>query len=253
MAEDFSPFDIDVTTEEPALEDLRKSGTGEDRWGIRVAIGGSYSDWYGSSAGGAAITRSTGTVTIRNDDYRSVVSIAAADAVRAEGDSGRTPFTFTVFRTGSLDGNVTVPWAVAGSGSKRADQFNFVGSVMPTGMVLLAARRRTQTITVNVLSDRAAEFDEQFTVTLGNPLGGLDTLDTGTNSATGTVRNDDPGAPRPAAAPAQGRNFAGVMSAGGLATAQAIAAQAFATLVDIPGSSGTTTAKRIASGAAIRA
>ena len=38
VAEDFSPFNIDVTTEEPNSEDLKKSGSGDSRWGIRVAL-----------------------------------------------------------------------------------------------------------------------------------------------------------------------------------------------------------------------
>jgi len=54
VVEDYSPFDVDVTTEEPALEDLRKSGTGDTRWGIRVVIGGSYTDWLKQPAGGVA-------------------------------------------------------------------------------------------------------------------------------------------------------------------------------------------------------
>jgi subtilisin-like proprotein convertase family protein len=39
VAEDFAPFNVNVTTQEPAnLEDLRKFGTGDTRWGIRVVI-----------------------------------------------------------------------------------------------------------------------------------------------------------------------------------------------------------------------
>jgi len=38
VAEDFSPFNIDVTTEEPNSEDLKNSGAGDSRWGIRVAM-----------------------------------------------------------------------------------------------------------------------------------------------------------------------------------------------------------------------
>lgn len=38
VAEDFAPFNIDVTTQDPGAEALRKSGTGDDRWGIRVVI-----------------------------------------------------------------------------------------------------------------------------------------------------------------------------------------------------------------------
>lgn len=39
VSEDFSPFNVDVTTEEPAIDDLRKVGAGDTRWGIRVVIG----------------------------------------------------------------------------------------------------------------------------------------------------------------------------------------------------------------------
>jgi hypothetical protein len=38
VTEDFAPFNIDVTTEAPSSEDLKKSGAGDTRWGIRVAM-----------------------------------------------------------------------------------------------------------------------------------------------------------------------------------------------------------------------
>ena len=38
VAEDFAPFNVNVTTQQPNVEDLRKSGTGDSRWGIRVAF-----------------------------------------------------------------------------------------------------------------------------------------------------------------------------------------------------------------------
>lgn len=46
VAEDYAPFNIDVTTIDP--------GTVADRVVAVVAIGGSNTDWYGSSAGGVA-------------------------------------------------------------------------------------------------------------------------------------------------------------------------------------------------------
>jgi hypothetical protein len=39
VVEDFSPFDVDVTTEDPGLERLRNTGNGDTQWGVRVAIG----------------------------------------------------------------------------------------------------------------------------------------------------------------------------------------------------------------------
>ncbi|MCH7226532.1 autotransporter-associated beta strand repeat-containing protein [Haloferula sp. A504] len=54
VAEDFSMYQIDVTTEEPDIEDLRKTDSGDARYGIRVCIGGSGQDWFGRGVGGVA-------------------------------------------------------------------------------------------------------------------------------------------------------------------------------------------------------
>ncbi|MDR1383866.1 MAG: hypothetical protein LBJ67_08495, partial [Planctomycetaceae bacterium] len=56
VAEDFAPFNVDVTTEEPDISHLIKTSTTYDAdgyWGIRVVIGGS-SSWLRESAGGVA-------------------------------------------------------------------------------------------------------------------------------------------------------------------------------------------------------
>src|SRR5258706_1658159 len=54
VMEDYSMYDIDVTTEDPGVEALRKSNSSDANYGIRVVIGGSSSDWFGSAAGGVA-------------------------------------------------------------------------------------------------------------------------------------------------------------------------------------------------------
>ena len=54
VAEDFAPFDVDVTTEDPGLEALRKTSPTDQNYGIRVCIGGSSMDWLGASSGGIA-------------------------------------------------------------------------------------------------------------------------------------------------------------------------------------------------------
>lgn len=56
VAEDFAMFDIDVTTEDPGSEALRKSSSGDAKFGIRCVIGGSNSTWYGGSVGGVAFS-----------------------------------------------------------------------------------------------------------------------------------------------------------------------------------------------------
>jgi PKD repeat protein len=54
VSEDFAPFEIDVTTEDPGLERLRKTASSDLNYGQRVCIGGSSTDWYGAGAGGVS-------------------------------------------------------------------------------------------------------------------------------------------------------------------------------------------------------
>jgi hypothetical protein len=54
VVEDFSPFNVNVTTQEPTLDRLIKSGSTDTAWGVRVAIGGSNYDWYNQGAVGVA-------------------------------------------------------------------------------------------------------------------------------------------------------------------------------------------------------
>ena len=53
VSEDYMPFNVNVTTLEPTLEQLMKDGSDDVSYGIRVAIGGDNS-WYSSGAGGVA-------------------------------------------------------------------------------------------------------------------------------------------------------------------------------------------------------
>lgn len=51
VAEDYAPFDVNVTTELPAIADLEKSTVSGDKWGIRAVIGGN-NKWYTDITGG---------------------------------------------------------------------------------------------------------------------------------------------------------------------------------------------------------
>jgi PKD repeat protein len=54
VSEDYSPWEVDVTTAEPTLEGLRRTSVSDTAYGIRMVIGGSSYDWYGAGAGGVA-------------------------------------------------------------------------------------------------------------------------------------------------------------------------------------------------------
>jgi hypothetical protein len=142
-----------------------------------------------SSPAGATIATAAATGSINNDDTvpPPSLAIAATAAVKAEGNSGSTAFTFTVTRSGDTTGTSSVNYAVTGSGSSAADSSDFAGGSLPGGTVSFAASETTKVITVNVNGDTTVESDEGFTVTLSSPAGA--TIVTAT--ATGSINNDD--------------------------------------------------------------
>ncbi|HKR58683.1 MAG TPA: M12 family metallo-peptidase, partial [Pyrinomonadaceae bacterium] len=52
VAEDYLPFGVDVTTQDPGVEALRKSDSADGYYGVRVVI--SPTNWYNINAGGVA-------------------------------------------------------------------------------------------------------------------------------------------------------------------------------------------------------
>jgi hypothetical protein len=117
----------------------------------------------------------------------STVSIAASSAVKAEGSTGATPFTFTVTRAGPTTGVTTVNWAVSQAATSSAAADDFVGGGLPFGSVSFAAGETTKTVTVEVVGDAVVEGDELFVVTLSGVTGGV----LGTATAEGKIVNDD--------------------------------------------------------------
>ena len=97
VAEDFAPFDVDVTTQDPGVDALRRTGSGDSSYGIRVVI--SSTDWMaaatGMLTGGVAyvgsFTWSTDTPAfvfagnLGSGSYRSVAEATAHEAGHAFG------------------------------------------------------------------------------------------------------------------------------------------------------------------------
>ncbi len=57
VAEDFAPFEVDVTTEEPSLDALTNSGGGDSTWGVRCVMT-QATDGFGNGIGGVAFLNS---------------------------------------------------------------------------------------------------------------------------------------------------------------------------------------------------
>ena len=114
------------------------------------------------------------------------VSIAAEDADKIEGDSGTTPFTFTVSLSEPSTQTVTVDWSVAGSGIVApASASDFAGSPL-LHTVSFGPGETSKQIEVQVVGDIEVEPDEDFAVTLSNPSG----LRIANGTANGTIRTD---------------------------------------------------------------
>jgi hypothetical protein len=145
-----------------------------------------------SNAVGGGINGGTAIGVIRNDD--SSLAISPSTLVTKEGNSGITPVTFSVTRSGSTVGLSTVYWAVAGSGTAPASGADFTDNVLPAGTITFRPGQTTARITVNVIGDRVAEQDEGFTVTLSAATGGVIQAAT----AVATIVNDDGPIIRPA-------------------------------------------------------
>ena len=109
-------------------------------------------------------------------------TLSIADASVVEGNRGRSQLQFTVSRSGSGEGTVSVDYrTVPGAALAKSDYTAASGTLtFPSGV-------RSQTITITVKTDRTREPDETFTVELFNAVGAsvVDAV------ATGTILNDD--------------------------------------------------------------
>ncbi|MCR5875230.1 family 16 glycosylhydrolase [Phenylobacterium sp. J426] len=129
-----------------------------------------------------------------------IVSIGPMAGVsHTEGVSGGTLYTFTVTRDWDQSEKVTVGWQVRGQGGAPADALDFVGNALPSGTVTFEINQTTAYIQIYVQGDTYQEPDEEFLVTLVNPVGAK----LGQATATGFIINDDTGGQPPPAGQTQ--------------------------------------------------
>jgi len=157
--------------------------------GFDVSFGGL--SWSGDTL---AIAGSKGALLVP----LSFVSVAPLDAVKPEGNSGYTDFTFTVTRSGVLSQHQSVHWTAADPyaydyyNPPVADPFGdiapYFGGTLPSGTVDFAPGETSKTIVVKLPGDYDVEADQAFAVMLSNASEGL-VIDGG--SADGKILNDD--------------------------------------------------------------
>ena len=128
---------------------------------------------------GATLADAQGLGTITNDDIR---NLRINDVSRAEGNSGTTPFTFTVSLNALSSAPVTVKYATANGTALAGTDYTAA-----SGTLTIPAGQISRTVTINVIGDTANEPWEYFLVNLSNP-GGATLADA---QGQGGISNDD--------------------------------------------------------------
>jgi YD repeat-containing protein len=100
---------------------------------------------------------------------------AASNGPVSEGNAS----TFTIYRSGTPSGTLTVNYATASGTASSGSDFTAT-----TGTLTFLSTDSTLTVTVPIASDGQAENDEQFSLTLSAPSSGV-TL--GVSSALATI------------------------------------------------------------------
>jgi hypothetical protein len=116
-------------------------------------------------------------------DREAECKISVNDVSQKEGNSGTTPFVFTVSLNGFAIDPVTVDYnTLNGTASSLTDY------VPASGTLIFAAGESSKTVAVSVTGDTTKEQNETFFVKLLNPTGNAVIVD---DTGKGTIQNDD--------------------------------------------------------------
>ena len=144
-----------------------------------------FSVELGGVTGNALIANSTSEITITNDDPQRQISIA--DATILEGNSGISSLDFTLSLDQEYVEPITVDFNLVGNLAIADEDFNATN-----GTITFNPGETTQTLSVGIIGDEEFEASETFFVELSNPSSAAIIQD---EQATGTITNDDLGAP----------------------------------------------------------
>ncbi|MEG4343084.1 DUF4347 domain-containing protein, partial [Microcoleus sp. A003_D6] len=148
---------------------------------------------FGTITGGVAGTTNQTTLTIAANGTVSY-AVAADIASIPEANSGPTPLTFTVTRSGGTGVASSVNYTIGGTATNVSDYNSIGGTSGATGIsgtINFAAAETSKTITLNVVGDGLVEPDETVAVTLSNPVAPGPTPTFTAATATTTITNDD--------------------------------------------------------------
>jgi Calx-beta domain len=133
-------------------------------------------------AGGVTIADPTGVITIRDDEGAAPGRLAIGDASLREGDVATRSLRLSVNLDRSLPFDVSARFVVVGGSATTG-----VDVAARSGTVRVRAGRTQAVVSVKVISDRDNEADEQFVVSLTDPLGVV----LADSAGVGTIVDDD--------------------------------------------------------------
>lgn len=111
-------------------------------------------------------------------------AISISDPILTEGDSGTSQMTFSVSRVGDSTSAVTLNWSTAAGTATAGNDY-----VAASGQIaFLSGGANTQTITIDIVGDLAAEAPETFFVNLGLASGNAVLAD---EAGLGTILDTD--------------------------------------------------------------
>ena len=118
-----------------------------------------------SNPGNASLNDAIGMATIVNDDTTATLPILQTENISiTEDDAGTTAVVFNITLSTSSSSTVTVDYATSdGTASAPSDYLS------KNGTLSFAPGETSKTVTVDVIGDVIAEFDETFKLTLSNP------------------------------------------------------------------------------------
>jgi hypothetical protein len=134
-----------------------------------------------SAATGATIADASATATILNDDAPAYLTVGNVSVT--EGNGGTTTATFTITRSGNLNGESTVKYKTSGGTAIAGTDYTAVA----LNSVTFAAGETTKTVSVDVTGDTTLEKNETFNLVLSAATGA--TISDASGSAT--IVNDD--------------------------------------------------------------
>ncbi|MCI4661016.1 MAG: Ig-like domain-containing protein [Neomegalonema sp.] len=194
-------IDVLANDRDPDGDALSVSVASAENGAVSIIQGGEVS--YSPNAGFVGVDTITYTIddgTGRSDSAEVSVTVASAqaalveiaplNAVRNEGDSRATPYTFKLTRQGDTSTALTIAYEVLGTGVNPADGTDFVGSALPAGEIRFEPGQTSLVLILEVEGDTAIGDipGESFTVQLSQIS---DPVEFVGDAASGIIVNDD--------------------------------------------------------------